>query len=352
MPPLPIEYFRDLRLALEAGTARTPAITPDGGRWLWGWALASVLVGLTLYLIGGHQAGFLGLNGLAARAPDWVWEWLTVLGDERVAFALTLFFSRRWPRVFWALVLAALVGVAYTHALKPLIGALRPPGVLAAEAFNLIGPGHRKGSFPSGHTVTAAVFVGVWVYYLRSAPLRFLLVLLAVAAGLSRVAVGVHWPVDVAAGLAGGALAAWAGARLAGRADWGACDPSAHLAFVALAVMVAVSLLWWDGGYAGAARMQQLLALAALGHAAYAYLASPLLHAGHRSRPARGRLDNRRARSVGDPEGQWDVLIPAGARIRAADLGVDSLTPSRGGRPLRFGPDVRGNGLAESGRAT
>jgi membrane-associated phospholipid phosphatase len=282
--------YSDLRLALGAGASRTRARTPDGGRWLGAWALTCALAGVALYLAGGYQAGFLRLNGLAAGAPDWVWQWLTMLGDERVAFALTLFFSRRWPRVFWALVLAALVGIAYTHSLKPLVGALRPPGVLPADAFNLIGPEHRQGSFPSGHTVTAAVFFGVWVYYLRSAPLRLLLILLAVAAGVSRVAVGVHWPVDVAAGLAGGALAAWAGASLAARAEWGARDPTAHLAFVALAAMISVSLLWWDGGYGGAARMQQVLGLAALGYAAYAYLLSPLVLGGYRSRPGRVRV--------------------------------------------------------------
>ena len=50
----------------------------------------------------------------------------------------------------------------------------------------------------------------------------FLLILLAVAAGLSRVAVGVHWPVDVAAGLLGGVLAVLLGVALARRSRWGA----------------------------------------------------------------------------------------------------------------------------------
>lgn len=268
---------RDLREALAAGAARTPPAAPDGDRWLGQWALVCLVAGLTLYLFCGYQGGFVRFNAFAAGAPAPVWEWLTVLGDERVAFALTLFFSRSHPRVFWALVLAALAGIAYTHGLKPLVAAPRPPAVLAADAFNLIGPGLRRGSFPSGHSVTAAVLAGVWVYYLRSRSLRVLVILLAVAAGLSRSAVGVHWPVDVAAGLFGGVLAAWLGVRLARGAGWGIRDPSAHLALVVLAVLLSVSLLWWDGGYGGAAGAQRVLAASGLAVAFTGYLALPLL---------------------------------------------------------------------------
>lgn len=273
----PVSYLgRDLRETLARGAARTEALSRDGGRWLALWAFGCALAGLTLFLFCGYHAGFSRLNGLAAETPDWIWQWLTVLGDERVAFALTLFFSRRYPRVFWSLIVAALIGIAFTHALKPLFAALRPPGVLDADAFNLIGPRHRKVSFPSGHSVTAAVFFGVWVYYLRASWARWILVLTAVAAGLSRVAVGVHWPVDVAAGLMGGILAAWLGVGLARRSSWGILEPSVHLAFVSLAAVLTATLLYWDGGYGAAAQAQRLLGAAALVFAAYVYLVQPL----------------------------------------------------------------------------
>lgn len=267
----------DLRRALAEGAGRDRALSPDGARWLAASALICALGGLTLVIFGGYHAGFLRLNAAAAQAPDWVWQWLTVLGDERSAFALSLFFARRHPRVLWTLVLAALAGIALTHGLKPLFAALRPPAVLPGDAFHLIGPPLRKGSFPSGHSLTIAVLCGVWVYYLRSNPLRALLILVALLVGSSRVAVGVHWPVDVAAGLTGGLLAAWLGTRLARGSDWGAFDPSVHLALVVLAAMLTVSLLYWDGGYGAAAQMQQVLGIAALGFAAWGYLVMPLI---------------------------------------------------------------------------
>jgi membrane-associated phospholipid phosphatase len=268
---------RDLREALAAGFQRTPPVSPGGSLWLVRWALVSALVGLTLFLFCGYHAGFLRLNALAARLPELLWESLTILGDERVAFTLTLFFTRRRPRVFWTLVAAALLGFAFTHSLKPLLSASRPPAALEPGTFHLIGPGHHKESFPSGHTVTAAIFFGVWTYYARSAWLRALLVLIAVLAGLSRVAVGVHWPVDVAAGLAGGLMSAWLGVLLARRGQRVGTSPFIHLALVALAAAMAVSLLLWDGHYPGAASMQRILAAAALGYAAFTYAIGPTL---------------------------------------------------------------------------
>jgi len=268
---------RNLREDLAVGLRRTPATPLDGGLWLARWATIGLFVGLILFLACSYHGGFSRFNTLATELPEPLWQRLTVLGDERVAFALTLFFTRRCPRVFWTLVCAAFFAIAFTHSLKPLFSALRPPAVLEAGTFNLIGPSLRENSFPSGHTVTAATFFGVWVYSVRAPWLRALLVLLAVAAGLSRVAVGVHWPVDVAMGLAGGAIVARLGVSLAARSERLGSEPIVHLALVTLAAGMAVSLLLWDGGYPEAAVMQQLLAVAALGFAAYVYLIGPIL---------------------------------------------------------------------------
>jgi membrane-associated phospholipid phosphatase len=266
----------DLRRDLAAGAQRTPAASDRGALWLGLWAAVSAAIGVSLFLSGGYQAGFGRFNGGAAAVAPWIWEWLTLLGDERVAFALALFFARRYPRVFWTLIAAALVAAAYTHALKPLVSAPRPPAVLEPGSFQLIGPGHRKGSFPSGHTVTAAVFFGVWVYYLRSVGLRWVMVGLATAAGLSRVALGVHWPVDVAAGMVGGVLSAWVGAALARGSEWGVRDPAVHLALVTAAVFPATALLLWHGGYQGAEGMQMMLGASALAAALFQYLLRPM----------------------------------------------------------------------------
>ena len=275
-PNLTAFLFQDMQLALAAGAARTPEPPPDGIAWLRTWALLCLVVALALYLACGYHAGFLRLNGWAAGASPWIWHWLTALGDERVPFALSLLFARRYPRVFWALVVAGLVGTAFTHLGKPIFDALRPPAVLDPGSFNLIGPRRMRNSFPSGHSATAGVFFAVLVCYVRSTWARALLTLLAVLIGLSRVAVGVHWPVDVATGLMGGVLAAWIGVRLAARVQWGALGPAPHLTLVTLAVLMTASLTFSDGGYDLASGLLRLLGKLGLGAAASTYLVLPI----------------------------------------------------------------------------
>jgi membrane-associated phospholipid phosphatase len=265
----------DLRPTLAAGEWRLSPDSAAAGIWLGAWTLVCLLVGATLFLFWGYHAGFAWLNGLAVYAPRWTWECVTTLGDERVAFAVTLLFARRYPQVFWALVIAAVLGTLYTHSLKPLVGALRPPAVVPPDSFNLLGPGPHRSSFPSGHSVTVAVFCGVWLYFLRLGWARAGLILVALVVGLSRTAVGVHWPVDVAAGLAGGTLAAWIGATLSIRYPaWGR-DPRIHLFFVLVAAGYAVSLLVWDRGYHAAAYMQRLIGLGTLTYGIVVYLLIP-----------------------------------------------------------------------------
>ncbi|MBK1648598.1 phosphatase PAP2 family protein [Rhabdochromatium marinum] len=268
---------RDLQTALQQGLVADAPLNPSGARCLLGAALLFGLTGLGLYLSGGYHAGFTALNALARAYPAWLWANLTQLGDEHLAFTLTLFFARRHPRVFWALICAALLGAAYARGLKPLIDAARPAAVLDAGSFQLIGPGYRHQSFPSGHSVTAGVFFGVLIYYARWVEWRLLFLLLALLAGLSRVALGVHWPVDVAAGLAGGLLAAWLGVGLARRLSWGVTDISVHLAFVTLAVTMAVALALVGRGYAEALWPGRVLVALALLSLLFNYLVMPLL---------------------------------------------------------------------------
>ncbi|MBK1695439.1 hypothetical protein CKO09_11920 [Chromatium weissei] len=210
------------------------------------------IVAVGLWLGGGYHAGFFTLNQWAAIYPAWCWQWLTVLGDERVVIALTLVFSWRYPRLLWSLVLAALLGALYSRGLKELFDAARPPAVLAADAFNLIGSIQRRASFPSGHSTTAAVFCGVFIAHARLSEWRILLLLIATLIGLSRIAVGAHWPVDVAAGLLGGTLAAWLGCVLARHWSQPAGSLAVHFSVIGIAAFCAISLFLNDGGYSQA----------------------------------------------------------------------------------------------------
>lgn len=88
----------------------------------------------------------------------------------------------------------------------------RPRPLLVLHDVRLVGDPLFVHSFPSGHTCTAcAVMIAVSMYMGR---LRYVLIPLAVLTGVSRVYLGVHFPLDVVyGGIAGALIGIWS-ARL------------------------------------------------------------------------------------------------------------------------------------------
>ncbi len=159
---------------------------------------------------------FLSLNQATHALPPYLWSNLTVLGDAALTPLCLLFWWRRRPDLLWAGLLTALTAFLFSHGLKDFFNSPRPPAVLAVE---VIGPRLLHGSFPSGHTTTLFSLAGLLILGL---PLRHrggmaALILLACAGALSRIALGVHWPLDVLVGAAGGWLSAGLGLAMAQR---------------------------------------------------------------------------------------------------------------------------------------
>jgi membrane-associated phospholipid phosphatase len=131
---------------------------------------------------------------------------LTFLGSEVVVGALALLLllalvrRQRWSSA--ALVAVGMAGsVALTVLVKLAFARPRPP------ALDRLGPVDHSFSFPSGHTLNSAVFLGLVVLVAAGLPAlarRAVTVAagcLAVGIGVSRVYLGYHWATDV--------LAAW-----------------------------------------------------------------------------------------------------------------------------------------------
>ncbi len=222
------------------------------------------------------QGGFLAGQAVSSHLPPVLWESLTTLGDARVQLALMLPFCLRYPRVFWALFLGALIAGAISRGFKTAFPLPRPAAVFDAAQITVIGAKLTAHSFPSGHTVSAFSFVVAWLALLgwRAAPL----VLIALLAGFSRVAVGAHWPVDVLAGAMVGLLGGWLGLRLSRHFRWG-LGVRAHWFLVALSV-IAVATLPFDGqGYPDSLAWRIIACLWGLGGFVAVYLL-PLLRQG------------------------------------------------------------------------
>ncbi len=174
--------------------------------------------GISLYL-NGYHGGFHAYQSWSGNFHPVFWASVTVLGDERILLALALPFFRRYPQVFWSILISAILAGLLCRGLKLMTEMPRPVMVLLPDALTVIGPRRTSSSLPSGHSAAIFAFVGVWIAYLSRSRMLPIICLAAFAAS-SRVAVGAHWPADVILGGALGLLSSWSGIRLANHLKW------------------------------------------------------------------------------------------------------------------------------------
>jgi membrane-associated phospholipid phosphatase len=274
------------------GSAVEPAGLRDVLRVCLGlWVLCALV-----YLLLGYHAGFHALNALGRDLSSTALQSLTYTGDTLFALAMMLIFSRRYPRILWTAVVAALIALAVSRGLKELVDASRPAGVLAAGALHVEGQVYRRCSFPSGHAVTAFVMAATFACYLSTARARWIAWGVASAIAMSRVLVGAHWPVDVLAGAAIGAGSAYAAVRICAHWQWG-LRLHGHLLLVSCLMACALALLFVPVPYHKAEPLARSVALIALIVAFwnYAYAPQRLLRRGalsvHRRQSGAGLLD-------------------------------------------------------------
>lgn len=181
-----------------------------------------------------EPALFLWINQACSSLPDVLWVALSLLGNGWVIAALLLPFVPRFPQLFFAALMTAPWTAIVAKGTKFIFSTPRPPAVLESNAFHLIGEAHLQSSMPSGHTLTAFAVV-VALTRMPGSPFAEhagKLYVLAALVGLSRIAMGVHWPEDVLAGAAVGWLSGLLAAYFAYRwfpTRWLAL-PESHLA--------------------------------------------------------------------------------------------------------------------------
>jgi undecaprenyl-diphosphatase len=130
------------------------------------------------------------------------------LGDGVFWYAVMLGMVLADPQNGWQPALhMALAGATGTLVYKWLKGrTLRPRPYQVHQAIHLTGAPLDQFSFPSGHTLHAVVFSGVALVYFPL--LAGLLIPFTLLVAMSRLVLGLHYPSDVLAGAAIGALIA------------------------------------------------------------------------------------------------------------------------------------------------
>lgn len=220
-------------------------------------ALALLLMAL-IYFARLNQSLFYFFNAWQLAVPGVVWSYFTIYGDAAVAMAMMLLFANRYPRILWTSMIALVVGAVFTIGMKDALHILRPPGVLPLDTVHVYGPVHVYDSFPSGHTVTAWTLASIlWVYLDK--PWRLLPVLMAGMVGISRMAIGVHWPLDVLAGIGLGWLVGQLSVYLSRRVDIG-MSPWTRGIIIMILGADSIGLFWYDNGYEQTFWMQYIIA--------------------------------------------------------------------------------------------
>lgn len=230
---------------------------------VWLVPMLSLAGMLVLIASDSNRSLFLVLNGLGTLASDVLWQNLTVLGGTLAGLTLLAPLIGRRPDILWSLALAAILATLWVHGLKGPIDHVRPPAAIPPELLHIIGPAHRYGSFPSGHSTTIFTVVGILSLYLRRSALLWLLPA-ALLVGFSRIAVGVHWPLDVLGGAFGGWLSAVLGTLLAQRWHWGISRSGKWVLGLALTACALTLLISPDTSYPDAIMLQRGLALVCL----------------------------------------------------------------------------------------
>jgi len=219
-------------------------------RWRMSRAYAIVLAvpivaALAILASGANVPVFRALQGASRVVPQALfapfWQSATYAGDGLAVFALATALLLQRPYAAWAGIVAAVPGALLLNGLKALIPYDRPALVLMNDGVTVLGPALHHGSFPSGHSVAAGILGGIVFLAYRHWAVRALGIAIALLIGMSRAAVGVHWPLDIAVGLALGWLSAWIGWQVAADAPW-ARTPQARIAGALILGACAVGL--------------------------------------------------------------------------------------------------------------
>jgi len=238
-------------------STNNPSVGGVRSEWYWVPAAVFLCGGLIIEAAGWNRGLFLVLHQAGWKVSPVLWQLVTFLGGTLTALALLLPAVRLHPQLVWSAFLAGLLSLAWSHALKAWLGVPRPPAVLGPEVLHVIGPVLKRGSFPSGHATTAFTVAGIVALGLKKWPWRLFLLGLATLVGLSRIMVGVHWPVDVLVGAGGGWLSACAGAWLSRK--WPA-GPRVRRILLILLILCAAAVPFVDSRYPAARWLAVLIA--------------------------------------------------------------------------------------------
>ena len=185
--------------------------------WVWLIAAIPLIIAVIERSLNQDIIWFRAINKITSNFPDQTWASLSLFGNGWACFALAfplLIFS---PRIFYAGLFSGLFTSILAKPVKLILNTPRPAGLIDPSTFHIIGDYLYQAAMPSGHTTTAfAIATGIYLTIDWSKRIKFSWIfILPILTGISRIAVGAHWPEDVLVGMSLGILSGILGAKLA-----------------------------------------------------------------------------------------------------------------------------------------
>lgn len=172
-------------------------------------AIASTILGIILIItsfIMGKQAFFLLLNQDLGLIADFIFTYLTYLGDGILWVPIGLYFivfnKKKLPLILSTILISTLLVQICKQIILP--GTLRPfAAILDTQKIHTVKNVvvHTVNSFPSGHTTTAFCFFLLGCMFFSRCWFLMLAFILALLTAYSRIYLAQHFPLDIGAGM-------------------------------------------------------------------------------------------------------------------------------------------------------
>jgi len=156
-----------------------------------------LITGLVISLADADQVLFIHINKLAQHLPDMIWTNITNMGSTLVGAVLISLLWHKYPHLVLHGIITGTLCTLCVYGLKIGLDITRPHLALDHQLFHFITTDINSPARPSGHTATAFFVAGTWLTLIHSRPIQALILILASLIALSRIAIGVHWPLDL-----------------------------------------------------------------------------------------------------------------------------------------------------------
>ena len=181
--------------------------------WFWGIPVFSLTTMLLIGLTESNRPLFLFLNEALYFKPEDVWINITLYGDAAMVMILMLPLTAKRPDIIVKSFIAAIIASLFLHGFKEFLPVLRPPSIYSADMMHQLGNQFSHASFPSGHAAAPFTLAAMIIFLVEDTKIRYTVLFYASLIAISRVATGVHWPMDIMGGMFFGWFAAYLSMR-------------------------------------------------------------------------------------------------------------------------------------------